>query len=158
MDSNTNQVMSQVDRAGAAASGRGDSEEIFQPDHPLSRIVRASYSSICSALSGYDLNLLFNQSSDEDDPRSAFRKDYGTLLGPGMNLIMPTAGAYMCSPGKNRVFLPSGTDRTLVAYLQRVGFLGEVVFHEGLGQVRNELRSSGRRVYSIDDLGEGGGR
>ena len=146
---------SQVQTAAAAANGRGDTAELFPPGHRLSRLVRASYSSICQALAGYDLNLLFNQSADASDPRSAFRKDYGALLGPGMNLIMPTAAAYMCSPGENRVFLPSGTDKTLAAYLQRVGFMGEVLYHDGLDQMCQDLRAAGRKVYSIDDLGQG---
>lgn len=128
---------------------------MFPEGHRLRRLVRASYSAICEALSEYDLNLLFNQTDDEEDPRSAFRKDYGALLGPGMNLIMPTAGAYLCYPGRNRVFLPKGTDRTLVDSLQRGGFLGEALYHDGLEQMVDELRGSGRRVYSIDDLGPG---
>lgn len=144
---------SQVERAAAAARRRGDRAEMFPEGHRLRRLVRASYSAICEALSAYDLNLLFNQTDDERDPRSAFRKDYGALLGPGMNLIMPTAGAYLCYPGRNRVFLPEGTDRTLVDSLQRGGFLGDVVYHDGLEQMVAELRRAGRRVYSIDDLG-----
>ncbi len=144
---------SQVSIAAAAAANRGDTDELFPAGHRLARLKRASYSSICRKLAGYDLNLLFNQSADASDPRSAFRKDYGALLGPGMNLIMPTAAAYMCTPGENRVFLPEGTDQTLAAYLQRVGFMGDVVYHDGLDQVCRDLRASGRRVYSIDDLG-----
>jgi hypothetical protein len=147
-----------VERARAAREAReasGEREEFFPEGHPLRRLVRASYSSLCEALADYDLNLLFNQTADPDDPRSAFRKDYGTLLGPGMNLIMPTAGAYLCSPGRNRVFLPAQTDRTLSDYLQRAGFLGEVVYHHGLADMLSDLRREGRRVYSIDDLGPG---
>lgn len=143
----------QVDRAAAAGRRRGDRTAIYSEDHRLRRLVHATYSVICEALSPYDLNLLFNQSDDERDPRSAFRKDYGALLGPGMNLIMPTAGAYLCHPGRNRVFLPSATDRTLVDYLQRARFLGEVVYHDGLDHMLERLRADKRRVYSIDDLG-----
>ncbi|MBW2526727.1 MAG: hypothetical protein JRI23_21265, partial [Deltaproteobacteria bacterium] len=146
---------SQVERARNAARARGDDEALFAQGHRFARLVRASYSRICDSLAPYDINLLFNQTADPSDPRSAFRKDYGALLGPGMNLIMPTAGAYMCSPGQNRVFLPERTDRTLAEYLQRVGFLGEVVFHDGEAAMLVELRRSGRRVYSIDDLGPG---
>ena len=146
---------SQVERVASAARGRGDLAALFTDDHPMSRLVRASYSSVCERLSEYDLNLLFNQSDDEDDPRSAFRKDYGALLGPGMNLIMPTAASYMCFPGRNRVFLPRATEPTLVGYLQRVGVLGEVVLHGGLPDMLADLKRNGRRVYSIDDLGPG---
>ena len=147
--------ISQVEWVASAARRRGDGSALFADTHPLARLVRASYSSVCQRLSGFDLNLLFNQSDDEHDPRSAFRKDYGALLGPGMNLIMPTAAAYMCSPGCNRVFLPRATERTLVSYLQEVGFLGEVVFHDGLPDMITDLQRSERRVYSIDDLGPG---
>ena len=148
-------VTSQVERVASVARGRGDRLALFANGHPLSRLVRASYSSVCERLSGFDLNLLFNQSDDESDPRSAFRKDYGALLGPGMNLIMPTAAAYICNPGRNRVFLPAATERTLVTYLQRVGFFGEVVFHNGLPDMLADLERNKRRVYSIDDLGPG---
>ena len=153
MDKGSN--TSQVEQVASAARGRGDRLALFADEHPLSRLVRASYSSVCQRLSGYDLNLLFNQTDDEDDPRSAFRKDYGALLGPGMNLIMPTAAAYMCTPGRNRVFLPAATEPTLVQYLQRVGFLGEVVLHGGLSDMLADLQRNRRRVYSIDDLGPG---
>ena len=145
---------SQVEQAAAAANERGDGEELFPSGHPHAGLVRASYSAICESLAPYDINLLFNQTSDPNDPRSAFRKDYGELLGPGMNLIMPTAGAYLCSPGKNRVFLPEATDHTLGDYLQRVGFLGEVVYHSGEAAMMAELQSTNRQLYSIDDLGQ----
>ena len=154
MDSKST-TTSQVQLAGEAARGRGDTLQLFDPEHRFSRLVRASYSSVCDRLSGHDLNLLFNQSDDESDPRSAFRKDYGALLGPGMNLIMPTAAAYMCTPGRNRVFLPAATEPTLVQYLQRVGFLGQVVLHNGLTQMLADLQQNRRKVYSIDDLGPG---
>jgi len=145
--------LSQVERAAAAARERGDREELFGPGHAYASLVRASYSAICGSMAPFDINLLFNQTADPSDPRSAFRKDYGALLGPGMNLIMPTAAAYLCSPGKNRVFLPAATDHTLAAYLQRVGFLGEVVYHDGEASMMAEIRRTGRRLYSIDDLG-----
>ncbi len=146
---------SQVERAAQAAAARPSQPPLFPTGHEFARLQRASYSQICQALRDFDINLRFNQTADESDPRSAFRKDYGALLGPGMNLIMPTAAAYLCSPGRNRVFLPQGTDRSLVAYLQRVGFLGEVHFHDGEPDMLAELRRSGRRLYSIDDLGPG---
>ncbi len=146
---------SQVAQVAGAAQARGDREALFPDGHRFEALVRASYSAICESLADCDINLLFNQTSDESDPRSAFRQDYGALLGPGLNLIMPTAAAYMCAPGRNRVFLPEGTDRTLVAYLQRIGFLGEVIFHDGEAAMLAELRRSHRRLYSIDDLGDG---
>ncbi len=149
---------SQVERAAAARQARetgNDDSHFFPEGHRLRRIVRPYYSALCEALADYDLNLLFNQTDDPSDPRSAYRKDYGALLGPGMNLIMPTAGAYLCTPGQNRVFLPAATDRTLAKYLQGAGFLGEVVFHDGLPDMIANLRREGRRVYSIDDLGPG---
>ncbi len=148
-------VPSQVQQAASAARERGDREELFRAGQTFAPLVRASYSAICASLAPYDINLLFNQTADPSDPRSAFRKDYGTLLGPGMNLIMPTAGAYLCSPGVNRVFLPEKTDHTLAEYLQRVGFLGEVVYHGGEADMMAELRRTERQLYSIDDLGPG---
>jgi len=144
---------SQVRRLAAKRSG--GTEPLFTEGHALTRLTRGSWSLICEALSDFDINLMFNQSSDADNPRSAFRRDYASLLGVGMNLIMPTAGAYMCYPGRNRVYLPAEVDRTLVEYLQRVGFLGEVVFHTGMEDIVAKAQASGRRVYSIDDLGDG---
>jgi len=146
--------VSQVALAAEAARERGDREELFGADHRFAPLVRASYSAICESLAPFDINQLFNQTADPTDPRSAFRKDYGALLGPGMNLIMPTAGAYVCTPGKNRVLLPEATDHTLAEYLQRVGFMGEVVYHDGEASMMAELRRTGRQLYSIDDLGD----
>ena len=69
---------------------------------------------------------------------------------------MPMAGAYMCWPGRNRVVLPMGTDRSLVAYLQAIGFLGEVIYHDHVDKLVPAQRAAGRRTYSIDDMGPDG--
>jgi hypothetical protein len=149
-------AMTQVAQVAARSSGRGEPGRYFDADHPLERLVEGRWSRICRALSPYDINLRFNQTSDEADRRSAFRQDYGALLGPGMDLLMPTAGAYMCWPGRNRVVLPTGTDRSLVAYLQATGFLGEVVYHDHVDKLVPAQRAAGRRTYSIDDMGPDG--
>jgi hypothetical protein len=149
-------VTSQVQRVAALQAARGEPEPLFEAGHPLERLVIGRWSRICEALSPYDINLQFNQSSDASDPRSAFRLDYSSLLGPGMDLTMPTAASYMCTPGRNRVVLPTRTDRTIVDYLQRVGFLGEVVYHEGIEAIVAGQRAAGRRTYSIDDMGPDG--
>ena len=153
MGSDGRGARTQVERTRALAAERGDPAPLFEPGHPLERLVAGRWSRICEALSPYDINLRFNQTSDENDPRSAFRHDYASLLGPGMDLVMPTAGAYMCWPGRNQVVLPSETDRTLVAYLQRTGFLGEVVFYESTEATIAGQRAAGRRTYCIDDMG-----
>ena len=150
------EVTTQVERVIALVDERGWTEGFFPEGHPLERLVPSRWTRICEALSPYDINMQFNQSSDESDPRSAFRLDYSSLLGPGMDLLMPTAGAYLCTPGRNRVVLPTRTDRTIVAYLQRIGFLGEVVYHEGMLAIVAGQRRDGRRTYSIDDMGPGG--
>jgi len=149
-------VKTQLASVSASAAARGESAPLFEEGHPLQRLVEGRWTRICEALSSFDINLQFNQSSDESDRRSAFRLDYSTLLGPGMDLLMPTAGAYMCAPGRNRVVLPSRTDRTLVAYLQRIGFLGEVAYYEGMQAIVEGQRAAGRRTYSIDDMGPDG--
>ncbi len=71
--------ISRVEHARAAREARGEGEAFFARGHPLARLIRAFYSTLCEALADYDLNLLFNQTADPDDPRSAFRKDYGAL-------------------------------------------------------------------------------
>ncbi len=149
-------VIPQIERVAAAAAQRPAPAPLFEPGHPLDRLVLGRWTRICEAMSRFDINMQFNQTSDADDPRSAFRLDYSTLLGPGMDLLMPTAGAYMCSPGKNRVVLPTRTDRSLVAYLQGIGFLGDVVYHEGMPAIVAGQRADGRRTYSIDDMGPDG--
>ncbi len=146
----------QVAKVAAISAQRGEPERYFPAGHPLERLVESRWSALCAALAPYDINLRFNQTADASDPRSAFRQDYGALLGPGMDLLMPTAGAYMCWPGRNRVVLPTGTDRSLVAYLQRAGFLGDVIFHDTVDQLVPAQRAAGRRTYSIDDLGPDG--
>jgi hypothetical protein len=147
---------SQVDRVAALNTTTGPMAPFFGPEHPLARLVPARWTELCQALSCYDINLQFNQSADPDDPRSVFRLDYASLLGPGMDLLMPTAGAYMCWPGRNRVVLPTRTDPTIVSYLQGAGFLGEVVYYEGNEQTVAGQRAAGRRTYSIDDMGPDG--
>jgi hypothetical protein len=148
--------MSQVERVAALNTTTGPLAPFFEPGHTLARLVPARWTELCQALSLYDINLQFNQSSDPDDPRSVFRLDYASLLGPGMDLLMPTAGAYLCHPGRNRVVLPPRTDPTIVAYLQRIGFLGEVVYYEGNDETVVGQRAAGRRTYSIDDMGPDG--
>ncbi len=148
--------MTQVERVRAMTSARTEPEPFFPAGHPLERLVEGRWTRICEALSPYDIHLRFNQSADDADRRSAFRLDYSSLLGPGMDLLMPTAGAYMCWPGRNRVILPSGTDRTLVEYLQRVGFVGEVVYLDGTDAIVRRQRADGRHTYSIDDMGPDG--
>jgi hypothetical protein len=149
-------IQTQVERVAALNTNTGPLAPFFAPDHPLGRLVPGRWTELCGALSGYDINLQFNQSSDPDDPRSAYRLDYSALLGPGMDLLMPTAGAYLCWPGRNRVVLPTRTDPSIVAYLQRIGFLGEVVHHEGMAAITAGQRADGRRTYSIDDMGPEG--
>ncbi len=146
----------QVERIATHHTTTGPMAPFFGPDHELARLVPGRWTELCHGLSAYDLNLQFNQSADPDDPRSQFRLDYSTLLGPGMDLLMPTAAAYMCWPGRNRVVLPPRTDPTIVAYLQRVGFLGEVVYYEGNDETVAGQRAAGRRTYSIDDMGPDG--
>ena len=156
MSENEAKVKSQVEQVTALSEARGEPEPLFEAGHPLERLVVSRWTRICEALSPHDINLRFNQTSDASDPRSAFRQDYASMLGPGMDLLMPTAGAYMCWPGKNRVVLPTHTDRTLVAYLQRIGFLGDVVYHKDNEEVLAGQRAAGRRTYSIDDMGPDG--
>jgi hypothetical protein len=148
--------MSQVERIAALNTSTGPLAPFFEPDHALARLVPARWTELCRALSIYDINMQFNQSADPDDPRSVFRLDYSSLLGPGMDLLMPTAGAYLCWPGRNKVVLPPRTDPTIVDYLQRIGFLGEVVYYEGNDETVRGQRATGRRTYSIDDMGPDG--
>ncbi len=147
---------SQVERITALNTTTGPLAPLFELGHPLERLVPARWTELCRALSIYDINMQFNQSADPSDPRSVFRLDYSSLLGPGMDLLMPTAGAYLCQPGHNRVVLPPRTDPTIVTYLQRVGFLGEVVYYEGNDETVAGQRAAGRRTYSIDDMGPDG--
>ena len=156
MDDGGSSGIAQVERMAALAAARGEPEAFFPPGHPLERLVEGRWSRICDALSPYDIHLRFNQSMDASDRRSAFRLDYSSLLGPGMDLLMPTAGAYMCWPGRNRVILPTRSDRSLVTYLQEIGFLGEVVYLDGTDAIVRSQRADGRRTYSIDDMGPDG--
>lgn len=149
-------VQTQQDRVAALNTTTGPLAPLFEPGHTLERLVPARWTELCRALSVYDINMQFNQSADPSDPRSVFRLDYSSLLGPGMDLLMPTAGAYLCQPGRNRVLLPPRTDPTIVSYLQRIGFLGEVVYYEGNDETVAGQRAVGRRTYSIDDMGPDG--
>jgi hypothetical protein len=148
--------MSQVVRVAALNTTTGPMAPYFEAGHTLERLVPARWTELCQALSIYDINMQFNQSADPDDPRSVFRLDYASLLGPGMDLLMPTAAAYLCYPGRNRVVLPPRTDPTIVTWMQRMGFLGEVVYYEGNDETVTGQRARGRRTYSIDDMGPDG--
>lgn len=126
--------------------------EIFPPGHALEPLVQPTFSGIRQALAEHDISFNWN-STKYDESRRGKRNSYDEVYGPGAELQMPISAAYVSCPGKNTVFLPHEIDRTIVSYMQDIGFLGkDVVFIKTLQEMRDQLAARGRKVYSIDDL------
>ncbi len=125
---------------------------LFPPGHPLASLTKPSFRSIREALCSVDISMEWNDSL-YDPRREAFRPNPDRLFGEGTRLVMPQAACYLSSPGRNGIFLPHLSDRSVTAYFQRYGFVGDDVFYiKSLEEIKQTALERGRKVYSIDDL------
>merc|ERR1712166_1468246 len=107
-------------------------EPMFHASHPLSRLVRPEFDTIQRTFAGLNVATMWN-ASENDDARAAVRPSYDTVYGPGSQDTMGCVASWMSTgPGtsesKNLVLFPSGMDRSLVPYMQRIGVLGDYEF------------------------------
>jgi hypothetical protein len=131
---------------------------LFPAGHPLERLVAPSFDSIRRSLAGRFISSIWVDSG-HDPSRAGFRPSYDDKYGPGSVNVMPFTATWLSTgPGEepegNTILLPAAIDRTAVDWMQRHGLLGRVEYVDGIGHLKRLVAASGRKVYSIDDLGE----
>ncbi|MFN7134840.1 MAG: hypothetical protein ACK4N5_22360, partial [Myxococcales bacterium] len=141
-----------------AFASKDSVEHVYPEGHPLRRLVRPTFDTIRRALGGLCISAIWVDSS-QDPSRAGFRLSYDEVYGPGSTNVMPFVGTWLSTgpgsgPEGNVVLLPESIDRTIVAHMQRIGLLGEVAFVRNIAHLKEVVAASGRKVYSIDDLGE----
>jgi hypothetical protein len=136
-------------------------EPVFPAGHPLAALVRPTFDTVRRSMGGHLVSAIWID-SDQDPGREGYRPSYDKLYGAGSVNVMPFIACYLSTgpgteeaAGGNVVLLPDAIDRSIVRYAQEVGLLGAHAFVRNLDDVRALAARSGRRVYSIDDLGEG---
>lgn len=142
----------------SALSSRDQVEPLFAEDAALRSLVRPTFDTIRRAMADCVVSTIWVD-SDLDPSREGFRVSYDKLYGPGSTLVMPFVGSWLSTgpgdhPRSNIVLLPKGIDRTLVSYAQSVGLLGRVEYVEGLESLKRTVIESGKKLYSIDDIGD----
>lgn len=142
----------------SALESREQPEPLFADEPALRALVRPTFDSVRRAMADCVVSTIWVD-SDLDPSREGFRPSYDKLYGPGSTLVMPFVAAWLSTgpgehPRSNIVLLPSGIDRTLVAYAQRVGLLGRVEFVDDLASLKGAVLLARKKVYSIDDLGD----
>ncbi len=134
-------------------------EPLFPASHPLRSLVRPTFDTIRRTMRGLNLSSIWVDAS-YDPSREGFRPSYDTLYGPGSTNVMPFTASWLSTgsgteddPQRNVVLLPAAIDKTIVEYAQSVGLLGAVEYVSGIDDLKEKVVRSGRKVYSIDDLG-----
>jgi hypothetical protein len=132
---------------------------LFPEGHDLFKLVRPTFNTIRRALAGTWISCIWNDAR-EDPTRAGFRPSYDDVYGPGAVNVMPAIACWMSTgPGSgtagNRVALPSGIDRSLVQYAIDHGLLGDHEFVFSIADLKKRVSVSGRKLYSIDDVGSG---
>lgn len=132
-------------------------EHLFPEGHALRRLVRPTFDTIRRTFRGVDVSTIWVD-EDYDPKRAGYRPSYDKLYGPGAALVMTFVGSWLSTgagahPEGNRVLLPKGIDRTLIAYAQRIGLLGDVAFVGDKDDIERTVIDAGRKLYCIDDMG-----
>ncbi len=130
---------------------------LFPEGHELYQLARPTFNTIRRALAGPWISCIWNDAK-EDPTRAGFRRSYDDVYGPGSVNVMPAIATWLSTgPGSgaegNRVALPSGIDRSMVQYAVDQGLLGDYEFVFSIADLRKRVRASGRKLYSIDDMG-----
>lgn len=133
-------------------------EPLFAEGSALRSLVRPTFDTIRRAMADCVVSTIWVD-SDLDPSREGFRVSYDKLYGPGSTLVMPFVASWMSTgpgehPRSNTVLLPSGIDRTLVDYAQRIGLLGRVAYVDGLDSLKSAVIAEDKKLYSIDDVGD----
>lgn len=132
-------------------------ERLYPAGHPLHRLARPTFDSIRRALDGCCVSAIWIDSI-LDPSREGYRPSYDGIYGPGSSNVMPLIATWLSTgPGTegrgNVVLLPDAIDRTAVAYMRDIGLIGAVEYVTDLASIKAAVVRSGRKVYSIDDLG-----
>jgi hypothetical protein len=129
---------------------------LFPEGHELYQLGNPTFNTIRRALAGPWISCIWNDAS-EDPTRAGFRPSFDDLYGPGSVNVMPAIACWLSTgPGfgdGNRVALPSAIDRSVVQYAIDHGLLGDHEFVYSIPDLKKRVSTSGRKVYSIDDLG-----
>lgn len=130
---------------------------LYPEGHELQQLARPTFNTIRRALAGPWISCIWNDAG-QDPTRAGFRPSYDDVYGPGAVNVMPAIACWLSTgPGSgadgNVVALPSAIDRSLVQYAIDHGLLGEHEFVHGIADLKKRVTTSGRHVYSIDDLG-----
>jgi hypothetical protein len=130
---------------------------LFPEGHELYQLAHPTFNTIRRALAGPWISCIWNDAS-EDPTRAGFRPSYDDVYGPGTVNVMPAIACWLSTgPGSgtdgNRIALPSAIDRSVVQYAVDHGLLGDHEFVYGIADLKKRVGASGRKVYSIDDLG-----
>lgn len=140
-----------------ALAAQGSDVPIFPADHPHAALVCPSFDSLRRRLRDLCISAIWVD-ADLDPDRAGFRPSYDGLHGPGASTLMPFIAAWMSTgravrPDANLCLFLDTVDRTLVSYATEIGILGPHAFVRSLDELKRAVRDSGRRLYSIDDVG-----
>ena len=130
---------------------------LFPQESPLYALVAPTFDSVRSRLGGLSVSTIWID-ADLDPSRAGFRPSYDRLHGEGASTMMPFIGTWLSTgPGAgedgNTVLLLDTVDRGVIDYARDIGTLGDYTFVSSLEDIRETVRSSGRKLYSIDDVG-----
>ncbi|MBI2389298.1 MAG: hypothetical protein HYV09_06845 [Deltaproteobacteria bacterium] len=144
-----------------ALTSSDEVEPLFAEGHPLRRLVRPTFDTIRRTFRDLCVSAIWIDDS-YDPSREGFRPSYDKLYGPGSASMMPFVASWMSTGhdadhgalrDDNLVLLPADVDKTIVEYARRIGLLGAHAYVGDIHELKRAVRASGRRVYSIDDLG-----
>ncbi len=130
---------------------------LFPEGHELYVLGRPTFNTIRRSLAGPWISCIWNDAK-EDPTRAGFRSSYDDIYGPGSANVMPAIASWLSTgPGSgaegNRVAFPAAIDRSIVQYAVDRGLLGDYEYVYSIADLRKRVRASGRKAYSIDDLG-----
>lgn len=140
-----------------ALNSSDDVTRLYPEGHELWGLARPTFNTIRRGLAGPWISCIWNDAK-EDPNRAGFRPSYDEVYGPGSVNVMPAIACWLSTGsvggvGGNRIALPSAIDRSVVQYAIDYGLLGDYEYVYGIADLKKRVSESGRRVYSIDDLG-----
>ena len=130
-------------------------EKLFPGEPEISRLHKPTREFLLNAIQEFDINYVY-RTSKYDPERAGVRPCWSTKYGPGAELDLASAAAWLITPGKNKFFREAEADSTLETYMRQIGLIGEnSVIHIGsrFDEIKEHAERSGRKIYSMDDLG-----
>lgn len=154
-DLSVNLQCSQATRGQAdAALGLSDLAPTGVQEARLALLCPVTTSDIRDALKDFDISFIWRSDKYELE-RRGIRTCLSQRDGLGSDLKMTYSAAYLAVTTGSTVYLPSEGDPTLMDYLQRSGLLpGGFVTSGNFDEMMKKATARGKKVYSVDDLGE----